>query len=149
MALELIRRIPAAGIAADTDWSHQANTAADWTARGFIPESDGQPGARIPPGKDSRIVAVVVRGEDADGNEVDGQGFITMTLSLVQLVQLLGPEGQSQSYRERGPVDMQLGDLVGETDITREGARVFPRIVSPPVGLAGAVVNVAFYVGVL
>ena len=149
MSLELIRRIPVAGIAADIEWSHRPNTPSDWLSRGFILGPDGEHGTRVPPGKDGRIVSVVVRAEDGAGAEVAGEAGVTISISLVQLVTLTDSGTEIPAYRERGAADIRLGDLPGEVDITRPGGRVFPRIVVPPSGLSGSPVNLAFYVGVL
>jgi len=145
MALALIRRVAVAGLALDADWSHSANTDADWDSRGFVRDADGSHGARIPPGKVSRIVGVCVKAEDSGGIEIAGEGGALISIAMVQLVSLDGVA----AYRQRVPGHVALRDLVGEVDITRDGTRLFPRITELPSGLSGSVVTLAFYVGVL
>ncbi|MHA1572820.1 MAG: hypothetical protein ACTSX8_02400 [Alphaproteobacteria bacterium] len=145
MDLAPIRRVAVAGLALDADWSHSPNTDADWDTRGFIRDADGIHGARIPPGKSSRIVGVCVKAEDSGGVEIAGQGGASISIAMVQLVNL----GGASFYRQRVPDHVDLRDLVGEVDITRNGTRLFPRITELPRGLSSSVVTLAFYVGVL
>lgn len=149
MSLTLLRRVPVAGLAPDPEWAHSANTPAQWLARGFILDTDGQHGRRVPPGKDGRIVSICVVAEDTNDDEVDGDGAISLEIATVQLVDIEIPPTVRQVYRQREPVEMRLGDLIGETDITRQATRLFPRIVSIPTGLNASVTSLAFYVGVL
>lgn len=146
MALKLIRRIPVAALVADTEWAHAAHADQDWVDRGFVLDSDQEHGARIPPGKEARIVGMVIVAEDDNGNEVPDAGDVAVSCALVQLLEL---EGSSAShYRQREPCSMRLGDLFGDPDISRNRTRMFPRLLAVPV-LPAATESLAFYVGVL
>lgn len=147
--LNLLRRVDVAGLAIDDAWGHSSHTDQDWLDRGFTLDSDGSHGARIPPGKDGRMVGMVVRAEDAQGDEVAGTGTAQITVALVQLLELRDGATITLHYRQRQPLAMTLGDLVGAPDILRAGVRLFPRIVALPVGLDPAVTQLAFFVGVL